>query len=254
MNHRARRAKRLSTAAGAVLLVAGIIAIVVALRAKKSAPQPPRSAASQVDVTPTTPSTPHPSSPSSELPTGHRSSSASSHPPTHKPSSKRSSPHTRGPILKRSRPTELRVPAINVKSDLLKLGLNKDGTVQVPPLSRNSRAGWYKHSPTPGQLGPSVILGHIDSAKYGPGVFFRLGKLRQRDKIYVTLADHRVAVFEVEKVVEYKKKSFPTLTVYGNTDHAALRLITCGGTFDPSKHSYEDNIVAYAALVSSHHS
>ena len=74
--------------------------------------------------------------------------------------------------------------------------------------------------------------------------------MRQRDKIYVTLTDHQVAVFEVQRVVEYKKKAFPTLTVYGNTDYAALRLITCGGTFDPAIHSYESNIVVYAELVS----
>lgn len=133
------------------------------------------------------------------------------------------------------------------------LGLAPDGTVQVPPLSKNSHAGWYEHSPTPGQVGPSLILGHIDSAAYGPGVFFKLGDMRQRDKIFVTRADGIVAVFEVERVVEYSKRHFPTLQVYGNTNRAALRLITCGGTFNFSQKSYEDNIVVYASLVSSYH-
>jgi sortase (surface protein transpeptidase) len=135
---------------------------------------------------------------------------------------------------------------------LLQLGLNPDRTVQVPPLSADSRAGWYRYSPTPGQLGPSVLLGHVDSAEYGPGVFFKLGALRPGDSVAVDRADHSEAVFRVDRVVSYPKDHFPTLEVYGNTDHAALRLITCGGKFDLSTHNYESNIVAYASLISSH--
>ncbi len=96
------------------------------------------------------------------------------------------------------------------------------------------------------------VASHVDSAAYGPGVFFRLGALRQHDTISITRADGLVAEFAVERVVEYPKAQFPTFAVYGNTDNAALRLITCGGIFDPSVHSYESNIVAYAALVSTH--
>ena len=117
---------------------------------------------------------------------------------------------------------------------------------------RDSHAYWLTVSPTPGQLGPATIIGHVDSAAYGPGVFFKLGDLRQRDKIYVTRSDGTVAMFEIERVAEYKKAHFPTHEVYGNIDHAGLRLITCGGTFDPSIRSYESNIVVYAALVSAH--
>jgi len=223
MSSHARRA-RILTAAGVALLLAGAIAILVGVRAQRSAPQPPAAAASPVSVVPT----------------------ASPPAPTDRDAA------TRGPVLARSLPVRLDIPAIDVHSDVQQLGLNADGSVQVPPLGRDSHAGWYKYSPTPGELGPSVILGHIDSAAYGPGVFFNLGKLRQRDAVSITLADHTVAVFEIEKVVEYQKAQFPTLAVYGNTDHAALRLITCGGAFDPAKHSYESNIVAYAALVSSH--
>ena len=139
-----------------------------------------------------------------------------------------------------------------MKSGLLELGLNPDRTVQVPPLAANSEAGWYRNSPTPGELAPAVLLGHVDSARYGPGVFFKLGALRKGDTVLVRRADHRVAVFRIEAVAKYAKDHFPTFTVYGNTDHAALRLITCGGKFDLSTHNYEDNIVAFASLVSSH--
>jgi sortase (surface protein transpeptidase) len=154
--------------------------------------------------------------------------------------------------LARATPVSIWIPDINVRSDLLQLGLNPDHTVQVPPLSRDSRAGWYRYSPTPGQLGPSVILGHVDSAEYGPGIFFRLGALRQGNLVDVSRSDHTVAVFRIERVVSYPKDHFPTLEVYGNTDHAGLRLITCGGKFDFSTRSYQSNIVAYASLISSH--
>ncbi len=159
--------------------------------------------------------------------------------------------HPTGPVLAAATPTRLQIPAIGVDSSLTRLGLNPDRTVQVPPLSRDSRAGWYRYSPAPGQLGPSIILGHIDSAAYGPGVFFRLAALKPGALVSVSRADHTVAVFRVDSVQQFPKNHFPTLTVYGNTDHAALRLITCGGKFDFSAHSYTDNIVAFASLVSS---
>jgi hypothetical protein len=162
-------------------------------------------------------------------------------------------PATKGTVLAASVPTRVDVPAIGASSQLLKLGTNKDGTIQVPPVEeKDSHAGWYDGSPTPGQLGPAIILGHIDSAKYGPGVFFRLGALKPGDTVNVTRADGTVAVFTIDKVEEYSKSHFPTHDVYGNLDHAGLRLITCGGKFDPSVHSYESNIVAYASLTSTH--
>lgn len=153
-------------------------------------------------------------------------------------------------VLPRSTPVELDVPAIGVHSPLLQLGLDPDGTVQVPPLGPVSEAGWYRYSPTPGQLGPAVILGHVDSAQYGPGVFFRLRLLRPGATISVTRTDHRVARFRVDRIAEYPKDHFPTAEVYGNTDDATLRLITCGGQFDWSAGSYVDNVVVYASLVS----
>lgn len=154
-------------------------------------------------------------------------------------------------MLPRSAPVRLDIPNLQVSSDLLQLGLNPDQTMQVPPLAKNAPAGWYKHSPTPGQLGPSVLLGHLDSAEHGPGVFFKLGALRPGDTLTVTRSDNTVAVFRTDRVVSYRKDKFPTLEVYGNTDSAQLRLITCGGKFDPSSGAYESNVVAFATLVSS---
>lgn len=228
MSNRAYRTRILG-AVGAVLLVAGVIAIVIAVRAQQHAPQPPPAAASSVSVLPTDPAA-----------TGTARTSG------------RPSATTRGAVLARSRPTHLSVPAIGVDTDLKTIGLDSDGAIQTPSLARDSHAYWLRVSPTPGQLGPATIIGHVDSAADGPAVFFRLGDLRRRDTIAVTSADGIVAVFRVERVVEYPKAKFPTHAVYGNTDHAALRLITCGGLFDPSRQSYESNIVVFASLVSSH--
>lgn len=228
----ARRARILSVAGG-VLLLAAVVALVIGWRAQRHAPIPPASAASPVAVVPSTGAL---ATPSHTTPGSGLAPAAVS----------------RGPVLARSKPAHLDIPAIGVSTTVQQLGLASDGSVQVPPLGRDSHAGWYKNSPTPGQIGPSILLGHIDSAKYGPGVFFKLGDLRQRDLVSVTRADHTIAVFEIERVVEYPKAHFPTFEVYGNLDHAGLRLITCGGRFDPNARSYEDNIVVYASLISSH--
>ncbi|WP_246281853.1 class F sortase [Fodinicola acaciae] len=160
-----------------------------------------------------------------------------------------SSPGPSVSTLPKSPPTRLDVAAIDVHTELMQLGLNQDHTVQVPPLTKDAPAGWYRNSPTPGQLGPAIILGHVDTAKYGPAVFYKLGKLKPGDQIRVTRADAKVAVFRVDEVALYSKKQFPTQKVYGDIDHAGLRLITCGGTFDFSERSYEDNTVVFASLV-----
>ncbi|MDQ2836906.1 MAG: class F sortase [Actinomycetota bacterium] len=230
-NEQHGRRVRLPAVALAVLLVlAGAIALTIGIRAQKHAPQPPASAAI-------------PYSPSAAPETSGATGQVA------KP---KASPATKGLILAASTPTRLDIPAIGVTSNLLQLGLNPDRTVQVPPLGRDSVAGWYKYSPAPGQLGPAVLLGHVDSAEYGAGVFFKLGALRPGDQLTVTRADHTAAVFRIDRVVSYPKDHFPTIEVYGNTDHAALRLITCGGKFDLSTRNYESNIVAYASLISSH--
>ena len=156
-------------------------------------------------------------------------------------------------VLAASAPLAIKIPSIGVQSTLVQLGLNPDKSIEVPPLDDpDSKAGWYKYSPTPGQVGPTVILGHVDSAKYGPGVFFKLGALQPGATVEVTLTDRIVAVFTVDKVVAYPKSAFPSTAVYGTIDHPGLRLITCGGTFDPAAGSYESNIVAYATLTARH--
>jgi sortase (surface protein transpeptidase) len=109
-------------------------------------------------------------------------------------------------------------------------------------------AGWFTGAPQPGQLGPAVIAGHVDS-RTGPAVFYRLRDLRPGNEIRVVRADHRVVRFKVDSVASYPKRSLPTDAVYGATTTPALRLITCAGTFDQSSRSYRDNLVVSATRV-----
>jgi hypothetical protein len=155
----------------------------------------------------------------------------------------------RGPSLRRSMPLAVSIPAIGVHSKLLHLGRNSDGSIQVPPLPASANlAAWYKYSATPGQIGASVIEGHVDSYS-GPAVFFRLGALRPGDTIDVTLADGVTAIFRVTGVREYPKISFPGKAIYGVSNYAALRLITCGGAFDDATGHYLSSVVVFASLT-----
>ena len=143
-------------------------------------------------------------------------------------------------------PVRLWIPAIAVSTPLVRLGRLPDGSLQVP---RDwDKAGWYDQGPRPGQPGPAVILGHVDS-KSGPAVFYQLQTLRPGDIVRVGLADGRTLVFRVQRVERYPKDKFPTEAVYLPTLSRELRLITCGGTFDYASGHYRDNIVVYATLA-----
>lgn len=142
------------------------------------------------------------------------------------------------------------IPAIGVHSEMQQVGLTAEHTLEVPaPGPHYDDAAWYKYSATPGAIGPAIVVGHVDSATDGPSVFYRLGSLSPGDKVLVTRRDGTVAIFTVESVRRYPKAEFPTDLVYGDTDHAALRLITCGGTFDRADGSYLDNVIAFATLT-----
>ena len=145
------------------------------------------------------------------------------------------------------RPVSLTIPLIGVKTQLITLVLAADGALQVP--SSTSVAGWYTGSPRPGAVGSAIIVGHIDTES-APAVFDRLDELRRGDDVYVKRADGTTAEFRVTSVRTYLKDHFPTQTVYGPTPDAELRLITCGGAFDPATHHYLSNIVVYATEVS----
>jgi hypothetical protein len=149
-----------------------------------------------------------------------------------------------------SPPVRLEIPAIGVSSPLLRLGLNPDGTMQVP--GDFQVAGWFTGGPQPGQLGPAVIAGHVDS-RTGPAVFYRLRDLRPGDQIRVVRADRPVVRFQVESLASYPRRSLPDEAVYGATSTPAVHLIPCAGTFDRARHSYRDNQVVSAVRVADGH-
>jgi sortase family protein len=153
---------------------------------------------------------------------------------------------TKGPVLPESVPLAVSIPRIDTRSRLVKLRLDDEGamTTPAPPV-----AGWFTGGATPGALGPAVIAGHVtwDGA---PAVFRRLGDMRRGDRVLVTRADGRTAVFRVSRVARFAKSRFPTEAVYGPIDHAGLRLITCGGTYDAAARRYLDNVIVFARLES----
>jgi LPXTG-site transpeptidase (sortase) family protein len=153
-------------------------------------------------------------------------------------------PPTVAPLPK-SAPLRVVVPAIGLDSGLMRLGITKDGTLEVPPNA--VPAGWFTGGPTPGERGPAVIAGHVRWGRKA-GVFARLARLKPGNEIRVARADRSTAVFRVNSVKTYRKTGFPAAAVYGNLGHAGLRLITCGG-LNASTAKFDDNVVVFAELV-----
>jgi sortase (surface protein transpeptidase) len=146
-----------------------------------------------------------------------------------------------------SRPVHLDIPRIGLHTDVVPVGLNPDGTVGVPPLVPGAPAAWYRHLASPGDPGPAVLLGHVDTHR-GSAVFFRVHELRPGDTIAIQRADGRTVDFVVDSVHTYPKTEFPSEAVYGPADEPVLRLLTCGGTFDRDRRTYLSNVVVYASL------
>ncbi|MFI9529932.1 class F sortase [Micromonospora rosaria] len=152
------------------------------------------------------------------------------------------------PVLAASRPTGVRIPAIDVDAPVHSVGLAADGTIGVPAQERAAEAGWYEQGPTPGQYGPAVLVGHVDTSS-GPAVFHQLKDLDAGDRVEVPREDGSVAVFEVESVQRHDKERFPADQVFGDFTRPHLRLITCGGRWVGGDTGYADNVVVFASLV-----
>lgn len=150
--------------------------------------------------------------------------------------------------LGRSAPVTITIKSIKVHASIDQIGLASDGALQEQPLSRADNAAWYRLGPAPGQVGPAVIVGHVDT-KYSGAVFFNLTRLRPGAQVVIMLADRHTVTFTVDSLAKYLKTKFPTKLVYGQTSYPALRLITCGGPFDRVEGSYLDNIVVFAHMT-----
>lgn len=187
-----------------------------------------------------------PSTSASATPQATPSATASSAPATTAPAP---APTAELPaVLEASEPVSFTIPSIGAGSDLLSLGLRENGSLEVPPDGPGAPASWYNQSPTPGERGPAVLLGHVNATDGGPGVFADLRSLKPGDRIDVKRADGSTASFEVTRGEQYPKDDFPTGTVYGYTPEAEIRLITCDG-YDPATGLFDDNYVIFAKLV-----
>jgi len=139
-------------------------------------------------------------------------------------------------------PLRLKIPAIDVATPLVSLGLMPDRTVEVP--SNADLAGWFRRGPAPGRKGSAVILGHVDS-QVGPAVFARLQELRTGDTVTVDRADGSTVRFVVLGSVLYGNADFPADLVYAAQGARRLNLVTCGGTYDSTRGGYQSNLVVY---------
>ncbi|MFG2491643.1 class F sortase [Streptomyces caniferus] len=151
------------------------------------------------------------------------------------------------PPLPRSAPSRVAIASLDVSAPLMPLGLGKDGWIEAPPADDPRLAGWYEGAPTPGENGTAVIVGHVDSLS-GPAVFYGLGALEKGRTIRVTRRDGRTAVFEVYGIQVFDKRKFPAKKVYGATGRPELRVLTCGGAYEPGS-GYASNVVVFARMT-----
>jgi hypothetical protein len=148
----------------------------------------------------------------------------------------------------RSAPTKILIRSIGLRAWVDQVGLTSHGTVETPPYAQAKHAAWYRPGPSPGERGPAVIIGHVDS-RTSVAVFFYLSRVRPGDSVEIVRADGRSAIFTVDSIERFAKTQFPTQRVYGEVDAPVLRLITCGGKFDAKTANYLDNIVVFARLT-----
>ena len=144
-------------------------------------------------------------------------------------------------------PRRIAIPAIGVSARVVPLGREPDGTMQTPRVWEE--AGWYEPGPEPGERGPAVIAGHVDSTD-GPAVFYRLRELHRGNLILIRRAGGSLVRFRVEGLERWPKSEFPTRRVFGRKSRiSVLRLVTCSGDFDRSTGHYVDNTIVYAVRV-----
>lgn len=141
-----------------------------------------------------------------------------------------------------ARPATIEIPAIGVDAKILAVGLNADGSMEVPDFGF---AGWYTEGPMPGEPGPAVVVAHVDS-RAGPDVFYRLRELRRGDRITIISADGTTRHWAMDSAEQTDKDELPVERIWRPTSRPVLRLVTCGGQFNTATRHYEDNVIVYA--------
>lgn len=238
------RGRRKAPAAAALLLATLTLGVAgCGAQATATPAAPNQASAGTSSSAPASPAATTPAAPATSTP------AASTAPPP-APVTKAPPAPAKGPVLPASEPVTLSIPDIGLTTSLLSLGRDENGEAEVPPEEAGTPAGWYKYSPTPGEQGPSVILGHVNTTTIPEGVFYRLHEMQPGEQFTVDRADGSKLVFAVDRTEIFQKATFPTLAVYGNTDRSEIRLITCGG-YEPSTGEFVENTVVYGHLLSS---
>jgi len=233
--HAGRRRSSIAVAAGVVLALVGAVILFLGTHGSDGTPEPSVIAGESLSTS----ATPSPTGPGSLVTMGSAPSSSAA--------ASQTGGTDLGPILAASPPVSIDIPSIGVRtSNLVNLERVRDGSLESP--RDFSSVGWYTAGPAPGQLGPAILAGHVDSHN-GPAIFYRLGALKPGARVSVSRGDGSTATFAVDRVQRFPKDRFPTALVYGTTNRAELRLITCGGSFDQKSGHYVDNVVAFAHLI-----
>ena len=150
--------------------------------------------------------------------------------------------------LPKGAPCRIKIRSIGVDAPVIELGLRSNGTLEVP--TDYSETGWWKGGAKPGQIGSAVIVGHVDNRR-GPAVFYKLPKLKAGDIVTVSRVKKPPVHYVIEDKGVWAKSNFPSEIVYGPTPISEIRLITCGGVFNPATGHYADNVIAFGRMIGS---
>jgi len=146
-------------------------------------------------------------------------------------------------------PARLQIPSLNIDTRVQQVGLTTKGNMGVPTNFKD--VGWYKYGTVPGQLGSAVIGGHVDNALALAGVFKRLDELLVGDSVYVVTADGTKLRFVVTDIESYPYTEAPANIIFTQNDAARLNLITCAGSWIPSRRTYDKRLVIYTKFADS---
>ncbi len=136
----------------------------------------------------------------------------------------------------------IRIPRLGVNARIQTLALTGRRVMRVP--ANPDRVGWWGGSAVPGARGASVLVGHVDGPS-GPAVFHRAGQLDRGDRILVRHG-RQTYRYSVTHVRSFPKQAVPRSVYQARASQRTLRLITCGGWFNPISGRYADNVVVYA--------
>ena len=136
---------------------------------------------------------------------------------------------------------------VDMRIDIEGLEPNGDMSLPVSPF----RAGWYEFGAAPNSLaGATVLAAHVDSSAEGRGPFAALRSAEQGTEVRVTDQAGTEHVYRIVSVEKVDKGEVQWNRYFSLVGEPRLLLITCGGEYDYSVGSYDDNYIVTAEKVS----